>query len=102
MSKYPHPFKIQISILTPTSGKYVNPMKSLFNKLKWTGQRAYFWYINRGAQGGEEMATTDDLVEVGSNGVVISTGGKAKYIPYHRIVEVRLEDGRVLLNRRRS
>ncbi|MEZ0319408.1 MAG: DUF504 domain-containing protein [Pyrobaculum sp.] len=77
-------------------------MKSLFNKLKWTGQRAYFWYVSRGALGGEEVATTDDLVEVGSNGVVISAGGKTKYVPYHRIVEVRLENGQVLLNRRRG
>jgi hypothetical protein len=76
-----------------------NPMRQIFNKLKWTGQRAYFWYLNR--PGGEEMASVDDVVEVGANGVVVARGGKTSYIPYHRIVEIRLETGEVLLDRRR-
>jgi uncharacterized protein (UPF0248 family) len=74
-------------------------MRQIFNKLKWTGQRAYFWYLNR--PGGEEMASVDDVVEVGANGVVVARGGKTSYIPYHRIVEIRLETGEVLLDRRR-
>jgi uncharacterized protein (UPF0248 family) len=69
-------------------------MRQIFNRLKWTGQRAYFRYLNR--PGGEEVASVDDVVEVGANGVVVS------YIPYHRIVEIRLETGEVLLDRRRN
>jgi hypothetical protein len=77
-----------------------NPMRQIFNRLKWTGRRAYFRYLNR--PGGEEEASTDDVVEVGANGVVVSRGGKESYIPYHRIVEIRLDTGEVLLERRRG
>jgi uncharacterized protein (UPF0248 family) len=77
-----------------------NPMRQIFNKLRWTGRRAYFRYLNR--PGGEEEATTDDVVEVGANGVVVSRGGRESYIPYHRIVEIRLDTGEVLLERRRG
>ncbi len=77
-----------------------NPMRQIFNKLKWTGRRAHFWYLNR--PGGEAVASTDDVVEVGAHGVVVSRGGRESYIPYHRIVEIRLETGEVLLERRRS
>jgi uncharacterized protein (UPF0248 family) len=75
-------------------------MRQIFNRLKWTGQRAYFWYLNR--PGGEEVASVDDVVEVGANGVVVARGGKMSYIPYHRIVEIRLKTGEVLLDRRRN
>lgn len=76
-------------------------MKQIFNKLKWTGKKAYFWYVSRGSAEGEEVASTDDVVEVGSEGVVIRVGSRERYIPYHRIVEIRLESGEVLLNRRK-
>jgi len=76
-------------------------MRQLFNKLKWTGAKAYFSYVSRGAAGGEEVASIDDVVEVGSSGVTISTGSGERYIPYHRIVEVRLATGEVLLDRRK-
>jgi len=62
-----------------------NPMRQIFNKLRWTGRRAYFRYLNR--PGG---------------GVVVSRGGRESYIPYHRIVEIRLDTGEVLLERRRG
>ena len=75
-------------------------MRQIFNKLRWTGQRAYFRYLNRPS--GEEEASTDDVVEVGANGVVVSRGGRESYIPYHRIVEIRLDTGEVLLERRRG
>lgn len=77
-------------------------MKQIFNKVKWTGRRALFWYISRGGAGGEEVGSTDDVVEIGQDGVVINVGGKERYIPYHRIVEIRLDTGEVLLNRRRK
>ena len=77
-----------------------NPMRQIFNRLKWTGRRAHFWYLNR--PGGEEVASTDDVVEMGANGVVVSRGGRESYIPYHRIVEIRLDTGEVLLERRRG
>jgi len=76
-------------------------MRQLFNRLKWTGAKAYFPYVRRGAGGGEEVASIDDVVEVGSGGVTISTGAGKRYIPYHRIVEVRLATGEVLLDRRK-
>lgn len=76
-------------------------MRQIFNRLKWTGARGYFWYVSRGGAGGEEMCSTDEVVEVGANGVVVRTHGGEKYIPFHRIVEIRLETGEVLLHRRR-
>ncbi|MFN7105886.1 MAG: DUF504 domain-containing protein [Pyrobaculum sp.] len=76
-------------------------MRQIFNKLKWTGQRGRFWYINRGSAGGEEVASTEALLEVGPDGVVIVTTGGEKYVPYHRIVEIRLDTGEVLLDRRK-
>lgn len=75
-------------------------MRQIFNRVKWSGLRAYFWFISRGSPGGEEVLSTDDVVEVGANGVVVSVGGRERYIPYHRIVEIRLESGEVLLSRR--
>jgi len=48
------------------------------------------------------VASVDDVVEVGANGVVVSRGGRESYIPYHRIVEIRLDTGEVLLERRRG
>jgi Uncharacterized protein conserved in archaea len=75
-----------------------NPMRQIFNRVKWSGRRAYFWYVNR--PGGEEVCSTDDVVEVGANGVVVSRGGREAYIPYHRIVLIKLDSGEVLLDRR--
>lgn len=78
-----------------------NPMRRIFNKLKWTGKRAYFKYINRGPTTEEETASTENIIEIGASGVVIATTSGEKYIPYHRIVEITLENGEILLNRRR-
>ncbi|MFN3803505.1 MAG: RNA repair domain-containing protein [Pyrobaculum sp.] len=76
-------------------------MRQIFNKLKWTGQKGHFWYINRGSASGEEMASTEALLEIGPDGVVIATTHGERYVPYHRIVEIRLDTGEVILDRRK-
>jgi uncharacterized protein (UPF0248 family) len=77
-------------------------MRQIFNRIKWTGRRGYFRYVDRGSPGGEAECPTDAIVEIGAGGVVVSSRGGVKYIPYHRIVEIRLETGEVLLSRRRG
>ncbi len=77
-----------------------NPMRQIFNKLKWTNCKGHFWYIDRGTPTGESAASVDAIIEIGASGVVIATSEGEKYIPYHRIVEIKLETGETLLNRR--
>lgn len=76
-------------------------MKEIFNRIKWKRERGYFTFLNRGSAGDVETYTTDAVVEIGQNGVVVEKDGQRRYIPYHRIVEIRLETGEVLLSRRR-
>ncbi|MEM1734347.1 MAG: RNA repair domain-containing protein, partial [Pyrobaculum sp.] len=79
-----------------------NPMREIFNRIKWRGERGQFVFINRGGPSGVEVCPTEAVVEVGHNGVVVEREGKRRYIPYHRIVEIRLDNGVVLLSRWRE
>ncbi len=76
----------------------MNPIRSLLNKLKWTGQRGFITYINRGSPGDVETVSIEDVEEIGNGGFVTKTGA---YIPYHRVVEIKDDEGNILLRRRR-
>lgn len=76
----------------------VNPIRSLLNKLKWTGQRGVITYINRGSPGDVEEISTEDVEEIGHGGFTTKSGA---YIPYHRVVEIKDGEGNILLKRRR-
>lgn len=66
------------------------------NKLKWTGRRGLITYINRGSPGDAEVVSTDEVEEIGRDGFTTKRGA---YIPYHRVVEVKDDEGNVLLKR---
>ncbi|MBP1448882.1 MAG: DUF504 domain-containing protein [Thermoproteus sp.] len=74
----------------------VNPIRSLLNKLKWTGSSGFVVYVNRGSPEDRAEVSIDDIAEVGSNGFTTRSG---TYIPYHRVVEVRDSANNVLMRR---
>jgi len=76
-----------------------NPIKAIINRLIWGGYGGYITYVNRGGPGGVEQIPISHIVEVGSGGIVVRVGASTRYIPFHRIVEVRDGEGRVLLRR---
>lgn len=73
-----------------------NPMRSLLNKLKWTGGRGVIVYVNRGSPGGVAKIDFSEVDEIGQGGFTTKSG---TYIPYHRVVEIIDGEGRVLMRR---
>jgi len=82
-----------------------NPMRDFFSRVLWDRSlnREEVWvrYVSRGAAQGYEEFTGLEIVRVTRDGVVVSRGGAEKYIPYHRIVEIRYggKEGRVVFLR---
>ncbi|PLC63626.1 hypothetical protein B7L68_05985 [Thermoproteus sp. CP80] len=85
-------------LLRPDAGTSVNPIRGILNKLRWTGQRGSIVYVNRGSPGDLAEISTEELAEIGHGGFTTKSGA---YIPYHRVVEIRDGEGKVLLKRRR-
>ena len=77
-----------------------NPLRELLNRLVRTGSGGQIDYVDRGSGQGLSTADISDIVEVARNGVVVRAGASTRYVPYHRIVEVRDGEGRVLMRRR--
>jgi len=54
-------------------------------------------YVSRGAIGDAETVTGDKILTVYHRGFdVKSDFGKSKYIPFHRIIEIRKTDGTLI------
>ena len=77
-------------------------IRDILNKLKWTNQldKYVLIYLSRGEPGNVHMVDLSSLVEVGKNGFTYVENGVTKYIPYHRVVEIRSKDGSEILIRR--
>lgn len=79
-----------------------NPMKDFFSRVLWDSsldrEKVWVRYISRGSARGYEEFTGADVLRVARDGVVVSKGSAEKYIPYHRIVEIRYggKEGRVI------
>jgi len=79
-----------------------NPMRNFFSRVLWDSslrkEEVWVRYISRGAARGCEEFKGSEIVRVTRDGVVIARGGAEKYIPFHRIVEIRYggKEGRVV------
>ncbi|OYT26899.1 MAG: hypothetical protein B6V02_00915 [Thermoprotei archaeon ex4572_64] len=78
-------------------------IREILNKLKWTNQLHNYVliYLSRGHEGNVREIDLESLVGVYSNGFEYMEQGKVKYIPYHRVIEIRSKDGRTVLISRR-
>lgn len=80
--------------------------RSVLNKLLWDSRvnRGDYEivYESRGAPSGVERVSALFLSKVFSRGFEYEVGGRRKYIPFHRIVEIRnVKTGEVLYRSRR-
>ncbi len=80
--------------------------RSVLNRLLWDSRvnRGDYEivYESRGAPGGVERVSASFLLKVFSRGFEYEARGGRKYIPFHRIVEIRnVKTGEVLYRSRR-
>ncbi len=80
--------------------------RSILNKLLWDSRvnRGDYEivYESRGAPGEVERVSARFLLKVFSRGFEYEAGGGRKYIPFHRIIEIRnIRTGEVLYRSRR-
>jgi len=78
-----------------------NPLRNLLNRLVWDANLLpddyVIVYISRGAPGDLEEVRGSAIVKVWARGFEIKAGNKTKYIPFHRIVEIKnIKTGEVL------
>ncbi len=80
----------------------VTTIRDILNKLKWTNtkDRYILIYRSRGEPNDQHVVDLANLIEVGRNGFSYIENGHVKYIPYHRVIEVRSKDGKEILIRR--
>ncbi len=77
-------------------------IRDILNRLKWTNSldRYELVYVSRGEPNNEKIIDLSTIVEVCKNGFVYVENGFRKYIPYHRVIEIRSKDGKEILIRR--
>ena len=77
-------------------------IRDILNKLKWTGrlQDYVLVYVSRGEERNEHVVDLANLVEIGKHGFSYIENGVVRYIPYHRVIEIRSKDGKEVLIRR--
>lgn len=72
-----------------------NPLRNLLNRLMWDRSlnpgEYVIYFESRGATSGFEVVKGDELEKVYLRGFEARMGGKVKYIPFHRVLEVRNE-----------
>lgn len=72
-----------------------NPLRNLINRLVWDrsiGAESYtIYYRSRGAPHGVEAVRGSDVEKVYLRGFEARVGGRLRYIPFHRVLEVRNE-----------
>jgi len=75
----------------------VSEIRDAINRLLWDdslGKQGEVVYVNRCEQGVVfETVKASDLTDVSKNYFKVGSGLNAKYIPYHRVVEVRYSGG---------
>lgn len=89
------------------SGARRNPLRNLLIRLVWDSGLNPGDYVisfrSRGAPGGVEAVRGDALEKVYLRGFEARVGGRVRYIPFHRVVEVRNEaTGEVLYSSRKA
>jgi len=77
-------------------------IRDILNKLKWTNKLDNYElvYISRGERNNEHVVDLSTLVEVGKNGFTYLENGIPRYIPYHRVIEIRSKDRKEILIKR--
>ena len=78
-----------------------NPLRDLFNKIIWDPSidpsEIIVCYVSRGAPRDREEFYGTQILKVWSRGVDVNIRGKRKYIPFHRIIEVKnVKNGKIL------
>ncbi len=78
-----------------------NPLRDLLNKILWDPSidpsEIIVYYVSRGAPGDKEEFYGTQILKVWSRGVDVNIRGKRKYIPFHRIIEVKnVKNGKIL------
>jgi len=83
-----------------------NPLRALLNKIIWDSrfnpEEYEVIYVSRGALGDVEKISADKIIKVWSRGFDAAVSGKTRYIPFHRIVEIKnTKTGEVLFRSRK-
>lgn len=82
-----------------------NPMRNFFSRVLWDAsiEKGEVWvrYLSRGAPLGYEEFRGSDIIEVGRDGLLVRVGKSEKYVPFHRVLEVRYggKEGRLIFSR---
>ena len=70
-----------------------NPLRNFLSRLKWDAsinpEEYLVTFVSRGAPGGVEAVRGSSIERVYLRGFEAREGGKVRYIPFHRVVEVR-------------
>lgn len=82
-----------------------NPMRNFFSRVLWDPQlkkeQVLVRFVSRGSPTGFEEFRGSDVVSVGRDGLLIAKGSQEKYIPFHRITEIRYgeKEGKLVFSR---
>ncbi len=72
-----------------------NPLRNLLSRLRWDpGVRAgdyVITFVSRGAPGGVEVVRGSSIERVYLRGFEVREGSRLRYIPFHRVLEVKNE-----------
>ena len=84
-----------------------NPMRDFLSRLRWDkrmrGRRYVIRFVSRGAPRNYEEVESSEVVDVTRDGFVIVSRGEEKWIPYHRVIEIREEDsGRIIFSKEKK
>lgn len=80
-------------------------MRNFFSRVLWDSsvvkELVLVRFTSRGSPQGYEEFRGSDIVSVGRDGVVVALGSAEKYIPYHRIIEIRYgeKEGKLVFSR---
>ena len=77
-------------------------IRDILNKLKWTNQldKYELVYISRGEPGNIHVVDLSTITEIRRDGFKYIENEVEKYIPYHRVIEIRSKDGKEVLIKR--
>ncbi len=84
-----------------------NPMRDFLSRLRWDrrlrGRRYIIRYVSRGTPRGYEEVPSDRLVDVTRDGFTYLWHGEEKWIPYHRVIEIKEEaTGKVVFSKEKK
>jgi len=82
-----------------------NPMRNFFQRVLWDKsldrKTVVVKILSRGFQGGIEEFTGESVTGVTRDGLLVVVGGVAKFIPFHRIIEIKC-GGKVIFSKKES